>query len=370
MALDTGEKETDSYALSSLDSFNASDDHVVQNDISELEEKIMSIDLNVSSVQRALEGIYKEKADPHIRHKLSYKSSFFRTMVESVTSRPSKNQLATLDTEITERQGDLERLLSDRQRLKADLVSRKVELARRTCMQSSMGQLPVELWAQIFLLCLPNEDFITPDSRQAPLLLCQICSAWRNVATGTPLLWSALSIRGSWRRHIWKSSLERWLKRSGNAFLYLDISIPAYMEPTFDYHIFKVIISSADRWHHLRLNLTNQLLRSMLNNHMPVLQTLEFSSTYPIASLNVQPSHVPNLKTVSLLTKALYIQSLSLPWNQLTHLSSRCWLNIGQHVDILCKCPNLQSYSMCLVHAEIPSSCLKLYYHTTYKSWK
>ena len=201
----------------------------------------------------------------------------------------------------------------------------------------------MELWAQVFLLCLPDQDFIISSPLQAPLLLCQVCSSWRTIAANTPPLWSNLSIRQSWRRYIRESSLETWLTRSGNALLHLDILITTN---TLDDHIFKLIVSSADRWYHLRISVTDELLRSILNRRMPKLHTLEFSSTYPISSLVIPDARIPSLKVVSLLTKPLFIQPISLPWSQLTTLSSLCWLNLEQHICILRKCPNLEVYRM------------------------
>ena len=246
----------------------------------------------------------------------------------------------------------MDRLIADRQHLHIGLPSHFEALNLQNAKEASSVKLPIELWAQIFVACLPIDDFVRPNPREAPLLLCQVCSQWRKIATGTPLLWSTLSIRGSWRRQLWKSSLECWLQRSGNASLFLDVCIPAYMEPTFDDNIKKLITSTAYRWHHLRLSLPDNLLRYMLSNNMPSLHKLEFNSTYPISTLEIQASQAPKLKMVALLTKPLYPQPLSLPWQQLTSISSQCWLNIRQHLEILRKCPRLESYSMCLVHAD------------------
>lgn len=219
--------------------------------------------------------------------------------------------------------------------------------------QRTIDKLPVELWAEIFYICLPSQTFITPDPLQAPLLLCQICRSWRAIATGTPLLWSALAIRGSWCLRVWKSCLESWLRRAGNAVLSLDVTVPLYMEAIFTRHIMKLMTDAADRWYHLRLGLTNPLLCALLDREMPALRTLEFSSLHPLSSLSMKGSQVPSLMSVSLLSKALYIQPLCLPWAQLTSLSSQCWLNIPQHLDILSRCPALEVYSMRIIDAEV-----------------
>jgi hypothetical protein len=54
--------------------------------------------------------------------------------------------------------------------------------------------LPPELLAEIFIHCLPNDDFIIPDPTTAPLVLCGVCHRWREIALATPRLWSSLDI--------------------------------------------------------------------------------------------------------------------------------------------------------------------------------
>jgi hypothetical protein len=125
------------------------------------------------------------------------------------------------------------------------------------------------------------------------------------------------------------------------------------MEPMFMRHMMKLVTDGADRWYHLRLGLTNPLLCELLDREMPALRTLEFSSLHPLSSLSMKGSQVPSLKNVSLLSKALYIQPLCLPWAQLTSLSSQCWLNVPQHLDILSRCPSLEAYSMRIIDAEV-----------------
>ena len=313
----------------------------IQDSIFDLEQKLVSINLKVTVTQRALEAMYNSKVGtyPSAKHRPG-------SSLGSVALRLSKSQ-ENLDSKLSETQESLDHLIRDRHRLQIDLLSQKSALAHSSALKSPAGNLPVDLWAHIFLFCLPDQDFIVPDPLQAPLLLCQVCSSWRTVATNTSLLWSNLSIRQSWRRHIWKSSLESWLTRARNASLHLEISIA---ENNVDDHIFKLIVSSADRWCHLRLGVTDQLLRSILNRPMPKLHTLEFNSIYPFASLVIPNPRVPNLKAVSLLTKSLFIQPISLPWTQLTSLTSLCWLNVEQHIDILRRCPNLEMYRMSVFH--------------------
>ncbi|KAG2342534.1 hypothetical protein BDR05DRAFT_886105, partial [Suillus weaverae] len=49
--------------------------------------------------------------------------------------------------------------------------------------------LPTEILQQIFKSCLPNDRYVVPHILSAPLLLCQICRRWRDIALATPELW-------------------------------------------------------------------------------------------------------------------------------------------------------------------------------------
>ncbi|KAF6763030.1 hypothetical protein DFP72DRAFT_520944 [Ephemerocybe angulata] len=96
----------------------------------------------------------------------------------------------------------------------------------------------------------------------------------------------------------------------------------------------------ADRWQRLRLCTTDDfLLQAILDNPMPLLHTLEFSSNSAIGNLNIHPTFAPNLRTVTLLTAPLSLTPLSLPWNQLTQLSSRYWTDVHAHMEVMRRCP-------------------------------
>ncbi|KAJ8582540.1 hypothetical protein M405DRAFT_750112, partial [Rhizopogon salebrosus TDB-379] len=54
---------------------------------------------------------------------------------------------------------------------------------------SPASYLPTEILQCIFKACLRSRDYVEPNIRSAPLLLCQICRRWRDVAEATPELW-------------------------------------------------------------------------------------------------------------------------------------------------------------------------------------
>ncbi|KAG2156176.1 hypothetical protein DEU56DRAFT_876064 [Suillus clintonianus] len=85
---------------------------------------------------------------------------------------------------------------------------------------SSLWRLPTEILSQIFHLCLPEDKYLSPSSKQAPMLLTTICRPWREVVVGTPSLWCRLNVEPSgrdWEKADWEKAVvfyHSWLKRA------------------------------------------------------------------------------------------------------------------------------------------------------------
>jgi F-box-like len=58
-----------------------------------------------------------------------------------------------------------------------------------------LNNLPPELLGKIFIHCLPPRVWQPPfpKVREAPMLLCQVCRYWRELALSLPMLWSSVS---------------------------------------------------------------------------------------------------------------------------------------------------------------------------------
>ncbi|KAJ7154880.1 hypothetical protein C8R43DRAFT_857362, partial [Mycena crocata] len=54
---------------------------------------------------------------------------------------------------------------------------------------SPVRRRPPDIVQEIFLACLPTRHNAVMSTRDAPLLLAHICSAWRVLALATPALW-------------------------------------------------------------------------------------------------------------------------------------------------------------------------------------
>lgn len=87
-----------------------------------------------------------------------------------------------------------------------------------------MDSLPVEMLVEIFNLCLPQTDFIIPNLTEAPLLLCNVCQSWRQIALSRPSLWSSLALNFNHRSVPRLADLyRRWLARAAGSMLFLRV---------------------------------------------------------------------------------------------------------------------------------------------------
>ncbi|KAF7356854.1 hypothetical protein MVEN_01021100 [Mycena venus] len=89
--------------------------------------------------------------------------------------------------------------------------------------------LPPEITSEIFVYCLPDEEFVCPNASNAPILLTHICRNWRDISLSTQALWRSLYIDYNWFGHAGKDKLLcDWLTRAGKMPLSLLIEEDPY----------------------------------------------------------------------------------------------------------------------------------------------
>ncbi|KAG2109084.1 hypothetical protein BD769DRAFT_107518 [Suillus cothurnatus] len=92
---------------------------------------------------------------------------------------------------------------------------------------SDLSHLPTEILCQIFIQCLPQTDYMLPNSKSPPILLTRICRRWREITMDMPSLWCRLSMDihfatgRNWRQAIFY--YDSWLKRTRGRPLSLEI---------------------------------------------------------------------------------------------------------------------------------------------------
>jgi len=171
----------------------------------------------------------------------------------------------TPDEAETEIQADIEQLNSTPVQLQHCRSKRALRL--RESIQKQLGdhesilspfsRLPPEIISMIFLMC-PQGGTLT--AREAPLLLCRICSQWRNIALDTHQLWCnprCVIRTGCFDRAI--AGLATSLERSGHV---RPLNLSLHLEDR-SYHahryieLFEVAKSVSLRWKSLAINLSN-----------------------------------------------------------------------------------------------------------------
>ncbi|TDL17514.1 hypothetical protein BD410DRAFT_546040 [Rickenella mellea] len=140
-------------------------------------------------------------------------------------------------------------------------------------MTSPIHRLPDELLSKIFVYSISPS--VTPEQIQAPLNISSVCSAWRQIATSTPTLWSSIMIAVIPRRKIrFTSIIETWISRSqsvGFSFTikwnYLKEKDPSRLQA-----ILGVLIEHCGLWRNINISLRHdgvQQIFSVIPNLTP-----------------------------------------------------------------------------------------------------
>ncbi|THU98229.1 hypothetical protein K435DRAFT_777603 [Dendrothele bispora CBS 962.96] len=114
---------------------------------------------------------------------------------------PSEQEVACIRNLLHDPERELWRMDDEISRLKSllhDLQSQRQQLtdyiSAHRALVSPFRQFPPEIISKIFMRCLPTEHDPIRSIHSAPLLLTRICKKWREIALGTPKLWSAIHI--------------------------------------------------------------------------------------------------------------------------------------------------------------------------------
>lgn len=257
----------------------------------------------------------------------------------------AQKDLLKLDLEIARVQVVIDQLSQDRSALDSYLMDHRALL-------SPARRMPPEVVTEIFMRCL--EDGSDPHSSSSknriPLLLSQICRAWRSVALSTPRLWSSLATTFTESNQMSKAALtEIWLSRSGACPLTLSM---LSSEDVFNQIVMDMIIPYSRRWKSVDLRLPKSvlgLLNKLPKDSLPLLEslTLRFSPENRHISERRQRITIfesaPRLRRVTLEStlSSLWITP-TLPWSQLTHFTSTVPGAVRDFIHVMHRCINLE----------------------------
>lgn len=138
---------------------------------------------------------------------------------------------------------------------------------------SPMRFLPTEILQQIFKSCLPNDRYVIPHILSAPLLLCQICRRWRDIAQATPELWSSIDVHdwGVWTADFYTAMVARWLAAARTRPLAVSV-VCLQKWDWFRQHdptqsgLFRLLASHSARFHDLHIQASRGYIDAFIAN--------------------------------------------------------------------------------------------------------
>ncbi|KAJ6457530.1 hypothetical protein C8R47DRAFT_170014 [Mycena vitilis] len=150
---------------------------------------------------------------------------------------------------------------------------------------SPARRLPEDVLRSIFMACLPTTRNPAINGREAPLLLGQICRAWRSVALATPRLWAAIHIvvpSNSLAQRV-MDRVVVWLYRSGAVPLHISIVLSSFYDFASNNDIsplLSALVAVSRRWETIEMLLPGNFLaasplRSLTAEAVPFLETVQ-----------------------------------------------------------------------------------------------
>ncbi|KAJ7073827.1 hypothetical protein C8F01DRAFT_1098482 [Mycena amicta] len=266
-----------------------------------------------------------------------------------------RNRLVVVEAEIAMMKPELSRLRTERRCI----------IRRLTGSAYPVLTLPNEIVVEIFMQCLPVYPSCPPlFGPQSPTHLTHICSLWRTIALGTPMLWRGIKFDGMayerWRPEGDSDSLavlpviRTWLLRSAACRLSLYILARANRDESSMQALIQVLLSAQSRWEYVDLSIfTTALVMQKESIHiagpLPSLVELNVSGGFQLSVVSDNAPLLHTLHVFALHPSAGGSGNLNqVNWVQLTTLTlSHYWHPLAQCVEILQNTVNLRH---CCLH--------------------
>ncbi|KAJ7101304.1 hypothetical protein B0H15DRAFT_943641 [Mycena belliarum] len=291
-----------------------------------------------------------------------------RTIREHLTA--PQRELVNLDEEISRVQDQLDALTRRKAALDAYVEA-------HLAMISPARRLPDDVVRDIFAQCLPSHRNPIVSSDEAPLLLCQICRHWRDLALTTPRLWSSLHIvlPTDPRLQVLTQIVSEWLDRSGVLPLSLSVIYSGWTDARQNLlPMLQRLIQSSRRWQRIHFEFGDHrafaALRDLRPEDVPMLRDASIHGFEhhggwlnpdedPVKSYQclrfLDASHVQRVSINR--TYGMPTSDLPLPWAHLTILDiAKGLLFCDEAVAVLRRCPALEECELTISPLESRST--------------
>ncbi|KIM77155.1 hypothetical protein PILCRDRAFT_12323 [Piloderma croceum F 1598] len=222
---------------------------------------------------------------------------------------------------------------------------------------SPCQRIPPEIWGDIFVQCLPDDEFIAISAYSAPMLLAGVCRPWRLIVLSTPRLWNSICLNRLYFREFAHFNLSSmWLGRAGKLPLFIGIwqgGFPSYQD---ERNIVISVLPFVSQIKNLNVGMSWPLIETLLGGQdISALTDLEIripnNSSRDLyhdspRHLNISDS-TPHLRTLKLahFPHGVVTYLLPFPWAQLTEFSAYP-IDFNQCFDIFRECRNLTHLSL------------------------
>ncbi|KAF7376721.1 hypothetical protein MSAN_00089200 [Mycena sanguinolenta] len=286
---------------------------------------------------------------------------------------PSDEEIEDIKLDIVSRSEELVRLDERIRELSAKRDEIQAHIDSQKALISFPRRLPADIVREIFVACLPTSRNAVMSVREAPLVLCRICSAWRTIALSAPTLWASLHV--PFQFVMFKKprilAVEQWLQRSGACPISISVSdmerwkwewagegLPITEREALSDRLRAVdaltmsLCAVAHRWRYATFDtMSVEMAHALTEIQSPLLESFNFtgkSSTFG----QLKFVRVPSLRSVSLAidldgSQLLdeFVLRLPLIWDQLQHLTLTCGSGISMFtfITLLGRCPRLVS---------------------------
>ncbi|KAJ7036041.1 hypothetical protein C8F04DRAFT_1096727 [Mycena alexandri] len=217
--------------------------------------------------------------------------------------------------------------------------------------------LPPEVTSEIFLHCLATNTTHAPTPTLAPLLLLQICTAWRRLALSIPALWTHLDVVVRYSRLRRAESRARYISEWTRRAAAVPLSLGFYETGRMSMSVAAMQTGALIEKYAPRCTSVSILASLYTLSALPDLESLPLLQTLSIAYFPLPQgastvrafSDSPALRELSLgryTSPTVFV----LPWHQLTAFTGDT-LSIEECLFILRSCPGLTA---CILLDVIP----------------
>jgi hypothetical protein len=281
---------------------------------------------------------------PHLHRTLQAPDQSILGSIQEMLSH-ARTDLSELDDEIVQMQAVLDELRIKRNELQKFTSEHEGFLA-------PIRLLPVEILTEIFALCMPEWGTPSFSTRQAPLVLGQVCVGWRRAAASVQNLWSSITV--SFTQCPNEALAMAWLSRATSAPLSILLDAEYYQHPSTKkmWPAISQLVQYCDRWKHIEISLPSPMLLRLypVRHRLPWLESLRISRQdlrhhFPLA-LDIF-DFAPRLQILRI-DSHISLERLKVPWNQLTELDAH-YTSVTACLSTLQLVPNLVK---CRMHCD------------------